>query len=192
MLKVLIIKCCKQLKILLQLTKIGATIERVSLPSMDYGAAIYFIISRAEVASNLARFDGVRYGLRNKKAKTLLEMYEKSRHDGFGEEVKKRIMIGNYVLSVGHAGEFYANAVKAQNIMRAEFNEMFKNVDLLLRQHRQRKHSNLVLLMIISYKWTFKIISPAQVILPEFLRFPFPADFQKTSYHSDSNLWDLI
>lgn len=73
------------------LQKLGATVERVSLPSMDFGAAIYFIISRAEVASNLARFDGVRYGLRNKQAKTLLEMYEKSRHDGFGEEVKNAL-----------------------------------------------------------------------------------------------------
>ncbi len=114
------------------LQKLGATIERVSLPSMDYGAAIYFIISRAEAASNLARFDGVRYGLRDKNADTLVAMYEKSRQEGFGTEVKKRIMIGNYVLSVGHAGEFYANAVKAQKIMRAEFNEMFKKVDLLL------------------------------------------------------------
>lgn len=112
--------------------KLGASIERVSLPTMDYGAAIYFIISRAEAASNLARFDGVRYGLRDKKADTLVSMYEKSRQEGFGTEVKKRIMIGNYVLSVGHAGEFYANAVKAQKIMRAEFTEMFKNVDLLL------------------------------------------------------------
>lgn len=117
---------------IITLQKLGATIERVSMPSMDYGAAIYFIISRAEAASNLARFDGVRYGMRDKKAHTLISMYEKSRQEGFGTEVKKRIMIGNYVLSVGHAGEFYANAVKAQKIMRAEFDDMFKNVDLLL------------------------------------------------------------
>lgn len=115
-----------------KLEKLGATVQRICLPTMDYGAAIYFIISRAEAASNLARFDGVRYGLRNKQAETLLSMYEKTRHDGFGSEVKKRIMIGNYVLSVGHAGEFYVNAVKAQKIMRAEFLEAFKNVDLLL------------------------------------------------------------
>lgn len=114
------------------LQKLGASIERVTLPSMDYGAAIYFIISRAEAASNLARFDGVRYGLRNKKAETLVSMYESTRQEGFGEEVKKRIIIGNYVLSVGHAGEFYNNAIKAQNIMRAEFNEIFKKVDLLV------------------------------------------------------------
>jgi aspartyl-tRNA(Asn)/glutamyl-tRNA(Gln) amidotransferase subunit A len=114
------------------LKKLGASIEYVSLPSMDYGAAIYFIVSRAEAASNLARFDGVRYGYRNKKAETLLDMYESTRQEGFGTEVKKRIIIGNYVLSVGHAGEFYNNAIKAQNIMRAEFNDIFKKVDLLV------------------------------------------------------------
>lgn len=112
--------------------KLGASIQPVRLPSMDYGAAIYFIISRAEAASNLARFDGVRYGLRDKKAETLVNMYESTRQEGFGQEVKKRIIIGNYVLSVGHAGEFYNNAKKAQNIMRAEFNEIFKTYDLLI------------------------------------------------------------
>lgn len=119
-------------KALAGLQKLGALVERVSLPSMDYGAAIYFIISRAEAASNLARFDGVRYGMRDKDATTLLNMYESTRKEGFGSEVKKRIIIGNYVLSVGHAGEFYNNAVKAQEIMRAEFNEIFKKVDLLI------------------------------------------------------------
>ena len=115
-----------------QLEQLGASIAPVSLPTMDYGAAIYFIISRAEAASNLARFDGVRYGLRDKNASTLLKMYESTRQQGFGTEVKKRIMIGNYVLSVGHAGEFYLNALKAQQVMRAEFSDTFKKVDLLL------------------------------------------------------------
>ncbi len=114
------------------LQKLGASIEDVSLPSMEYGAAVYFIISRAEAASNLARFDGVRYGLRDANAETLMSMYEETRRIGFGPEVKKRIIIGNYVLSVGHAGEFYNNALKVQTIMRAEFNEIFKNVDLLI------------------------------------------------------------
>lgn len=123
-------KAIEQAKNTLQ--KLGASIESVSLPSMDYGAAIYFIISRAEAASNLARFDGVRYGFRDKNAETLLKMYESTRQEGFGPEVKKRIIIGNYVLSVGHAGEFYNNAIKAQNIMRAEFNAIFKKVDLLI------------------------------------------------------------
>ena len=99
---------------------------------MDYGAAIYFILSRAEAASNLARFDGVRYGLRDKEAHSLLQLYEKSRKAGFGKEVKARIMIGNYVLSVGHAAEFYNNAKIAQQMMRHEFDQIFRDVDILI------------------------------------------------------------
>lgn len=115
-----------------QLEKLGATIKRLTLPIMDYSAAIYFILSRAEAASNLARFDGVRYGYRDKEAKTLLEMYEDTRLNGFGKEVKARIMIGNYVLSVGHAADFYNNAKQAQRFMRTEFERAFAEVDLLL------------------------------------------------------------
>ncbi len=115
-----------------QLQSLGATIKRVKLPTMDYSAAVYFIVSRAEAASNLARFDGVRYGLRARDAKTLSQMYFKTRHDGFGPEVKSRIMIGNYVLSVGHADAYYNNAKMVQRLMRAEFLKTFQDVDLLV------------------------------------------------------------
>lgn len=115
-----------------QFEKLGARIVRVQLPAMDYSAAAYFIISRAEAASNLARFDGVRYGLRNKEAQTLGQMYARTRHDGFGTEVKSRILIGNYVLSAGHAGAYYDNARKVQSMIREEFMAAFKDVDLLL------------------------------------------------------------
>lgn len=110
----------------------GATITPMPLPSLDYAAATYFILSRAEAASNLARFDGVRYGLRNKKATTLGKMYAETRHDGFGEEVRMRILVGNYVLSAGHAGQFYNNAKKVQRLMRHEFMQAFKDVDVLI------------------------------------------------------------
>lgn len=110
----------------------GALIKRVALPSFDYSAAAYFILSRAEAASNLARFDGVRYGMRNKKGKTLTDMYRMTRHDGFGEEVRSRIIVGNYVLSSGHAGEFYENAKKVQSLMRRELLDAFKDVDVIL------------------------------------------------------------
>lgn len=114
------------------LERLGATVKRVTLPSLDYSAAAYFILSRAEAASNLARFDGVRYGLRDKKASTLQEMYAKTRHDGFGPEVRRRIMIGNYVLSVGYAGDFYHNAQKVQHAIRRNFLDSFKNCDVLV------------------------------------------------------------
>lgn len=112
--------------------KAGATVSRIALPTLDYAAATYFILSRAEAASNLARFDGVRYGLRNKKAKTLSEMYCSTRHDGFGEEVRARILVGNYVISAGHAGQFYNNAKKVQRLISHEFAQAFKDVDVLI------------------------------------------------------------
>lgn len=115
-----------------QFKKMGATIHHVTLPALEYSAAAYFIISRAEAASNLARFDGVRYGFRNKKAKLLRDMYEETRHDGFGAEVKKRIIVGNYVLSSGHSGEFYDNGQKVKRLIRSQFVEAFKKVDVLL------------------------------------------------------------
>jgi aspartyl-tRNA(Asn)/glutamyl-tRNA(Gln) amidotransferase subunit A len=115
-----------------QLEKLGARIRYIKLPILDYAAAIYFILSRAEAASNLARFDGVRYGVRATTASTLADMYAQTRHDGFGAEVKARIMIGNYVLSVGYADKFYDNARRAQRIMRQEFTKIFQEVDLLV------------------------------------------------------------
>ncbi len=110
----------------------GASIKEMQLPTLDYAAATYFILSRAEAASNLARFDGVRYGLRNKKAQSLSKMYFTSRHDGFGQEVRSRILVGNYVLSAGHAGQFYNNAQKVQRLISHEFKQAFADVDILV------------------------------------------------------------
>lgn len=114
------------------LQKLGAKVSGIDMQTLDYSAAVYFIISRAEAASNLARFDGVRYGLRDKGAKNLASMYFNTRHDGFGDEVKTRILVGNYVLSAGHAGDFYGKAQAVQRMMSQEFHEAFKNVDLLI------------------------------------------------------------
>jgi aspartyl-tRNA(Asn)/glutamyl-tRNA(Gln) amidotransferase subunit A len=110
----------------------GAQIKHLELPALDYGAATYFIVSRAEAASNLARFDGVRYATRDKKATTLRDMYCNTRHDGFGQEVATRIMVGNYVLSAGHAKDFYGNAKKVQTMIRHDFITAFRDVDVLL------------------------------------------------------------
>lgn len=115
-----------------ELEKLGAKIKRINLPTIEYSAAAYFIVSRAEAASNLARYDGVRYGLRDKDADSLLEMYCNTRHDGFGAEVKSRILVGNYVLSAGHAGEFYDHAKIVQRLIRKEFLAAFKEVDVLV------------------------------------------------------------
>lgn len=112
--------------------KLGAKIKKIKLPILDYSAAVYFIVSRAEAASNLARFDGVRYGLRAKDSNTLEKMYSNTRHDGFGPEVRSRIMIGNYVLSAGHADAFIKKAKQVQSMIRQGFEDIYKEVDLLL------------------------------------------------------------
>lgn len=114
------------------LEKMGAVVKRVSMKTLDYGAATYFVTSRAELASNLARFDGSKYGFRSPDSKTLNEMYSNTRHDGFGTEVKTRILVGNYVLSAGYAGKFYENANKARQAIRAEFKNLFDDIDLLV------------------------------------------------------------
>ena len=114
------------------LQKLGAQIKKISIPILDYSAAVYFIVSRAEAASNLGRFDGVRYGLRAKDAKTLEQMYCNTRAEGFGSEVKARIMVGNYVLSAGHADAYYKKAKQVQAMIRQAFVDTFKDVTLLL------------------------------------------------------------
>ena len=111
--------------------RLGARLKRISIPVMDYGAAVYFMINRAEAASNLARFDGVRYGYRSSHAQTITEMYQNSRNEGFGFEVKSRILTGSYVLSVGHADEFYKSAQIVQSHMRHEVLKAFDEVDML-------------------------------------------------------------
>lgn len=109
---------------------LGAKIKYVNMPSFDEGAAAYFIVSRAEAASNLARFDGVKYGLRE-SGQSLKEMYVNTKTEGFGEEVQRRILVGNYVLSAGHADQYYNHAIQARKLMRDELVHAFESVDLL-------------------------------------------------------------
>ncbi len=115
-----------------QFEALGARIKYIKLPTLDYAAAAYFILSRAEAASNLSRFDGVRYGLRAADAQSLLDTYCQTRHDGFGDEVKSRIMIGNYVLSAGHADQFYKKAQAVKQQIRAEFLKAFEDVSMIV------------------------------------------------------------
>lgn len=112
-------------------TEQGARIVEVTLPTMDMSAAVYFMVSRAEAASNLARFDGVRYGVRTDSCTDLEDLYARTRYEGFGPQVRRRILIGNYVLTAGHADAYYhaANVVRAR--MRHEFVEALSTCDVL-------------------------------------------------------------
>ncbi len=115
-----------------KIRKAGHEIVEVSLPMSKYSLAIYYIVVPAEVSSNLARYDGIRYGLRSKEAKNLSEIFGKSRDEGFEAENKRRIMIGSYVLSSGFYDAYYLQAQKARTILINEFDKLFEDVDFLV------------------------------------------------------------
>ena len=110
----------------------GAKIVDVSLPHTKYALPTYYIVAPAEASSNLARYDGVKYGYRSKKGKNLIEMYENTRGEGFGDEVKRRILIGTYVLSSGYYDAYYLKAQKVRRLIKNDFDKCFKNVDAIL------------------------------------------------------------
>lgn len=110
----------------------GAVLKEVSLPSTDYALSAYYIISSAEASSNLARFDGVKYGYRTENYTSLLDMYEKTRSEGFGDEVKRRILLGTFVLSSGYYDAYYKRAKLLQKQIQAEFADVFAECDVLL------------------------------------------------------------
>ncbi len=111
---------------------IGCEIKEVSLPHTHHGVGVYYIIATAECSSNLARYDGVRYGHRSKEAKDLLELYFKSRAEGFGSEVKRRIILGTYVLSSGYYDAYYLRAQKVRTLIRNDFLKAYESVDAIL------------------------------------------------------------
>jgi aspartyl-tRNA(Asn)/glutamyl-tRNA(Gln) amidotransferase subunit A len=115
-----------------KMKELKAEIQEVSLPHTKYAIPVYYIIAPSEVSSNLARYDGVRYGHSTKDPKNLLEVYLKSRAEGFGKEAKRRVMIGTYVLSAGYYDAYYKQAQKVRRIIKDEFSEIFKKVDALI------------------------------------------------------------
>jgi aspartyl-tRNA(Asn)/glutamyl-tRNA(Gln) amidotransferase subunit A len=114
------------------LEKLGARGVEVSLPHSDYALAVYYIIAPAEASSNLARYDGVKYGFRAKGTRDLLEMYQESRSQGFGAEVKRRIMLGTYALSAGYYEAYYRKASQVRTLIREDFQKAFSQCDVLL------------------------------------------------------------
>lgn len=115
-----------------QLEKLGATLKKISLKSTGYALSAYYIIACAEASSNLARFDGVKYGFRAKNFQDLTDMYEKTRSEGFGAEVKRRIMLGTFVLSSGYYDAYYKKAKLTQKQICGEFDEAFSGCDVIL------------------------------------------------------------
>ncbi len=114
------------------LEKEGATIVEVSLPHTEYAVATYYILATAEASSNLARYDGVKYGYRAEGAEELIEMYRKTRAEGFGKEVKRRIMLGTYALSSGYYDAYYRKAQQVRTLIRQDFDRAFEKCDVLV------------------------------------------------------------
>ena len=102
------------------------------MPHTEYAVATYYIIAPAEASSNLARYDGVKYGFRAENYSDLIDMYKKTRAEGFGAEVKRRIMIGTYALSAGYYDAYYLKAAKVRNLIKQDFVEAFKQVDVIM------------------------------------------------------------
>jgi aspartyl-tRNA(Asn)/glutamyl-tRNA(Gln) amidotransferase subunit A len=110
----------------------GAEVKRISLPHTEYAVAVYYIIATAEASSNLARYDGVKYGFRSKGYRDLMEMYIQTRAKGFGKEVKRRIILGTYVLSAGYYEAYYRKASQVRTLMRKDFEDAFHQVDVIM------------------------------------------------------------
>jgi aspartyl-tRNA(Asn)/glutamyl-tRNA(Gln) amidotransferase subunit A len=115
-----------------QLKELGAEIQEISCPRFRYGIAAYYIIAPSEASANLARYDGVKYGKRVEEAENLMEMYTRTRAEGFGAEVKRRIMIGTYALSAGYYDAYYLKAQKVRTLIKQDFEAAFTKVDVLV------------------------------------------------------------
>ncbi|OXM83946.1 Asp-tRNA(Asn)/Glu-tRNA(Gln) amidotransferase subunit GatA [Paenibacillus rigui] len=111
---------------------LGAVVEEVSLPHSEYAVATYYLLASSEASSNLARFDGVRYGVRAENPKNLLDLYHTSRSEGFGPEVKRRIMLGTYALSSGYYDAYYLKAQKVRTLIKQDFDKVFENYDVVI------------------------------------------------------------
>ena len=119
-------------KAITELENLGAKTVEISLPHTDYAVAVYYIVAPAEASSNLARYDGVKYGFRSRETKDLLEMYKTTRAEGFGQEVKRRIMLGTYALSAGYYDAYYLKAQKVRTLISNDFKEAFEQCDVIV------------------------------------------------------------
>ena len=115
-----------------KLQNLGAEIIEISLPHTDYAIATYYIVATAEASSNLARYDGIHYGARAADAKNLADVYKKSRREGFGDEVIRRIILGTYVLSSGYYDAYYLKALKVRTLIKQDFDKAFEKVDAII------------------------------------------------------------
>ncbi len=112
--------------------QLGMDLREVSLPHTEYAVSTYYVVATAEASSNLARFDGVQYGYRSPNGQNLLEMYTRTREEGFGSEAKRRIILGTFVLSSGYYEAYYGHALKVRTLIKRDFDRVFKEVDCVI------------------------------------------------------------
>ena len=115
-----------------KLEKLGAVCEDMQLPHTEYAVSVYYLVATAEASSNLARFDGVQYGLRAENIKSIIDMYKKTRQEGFGDEAKRRIILGTFALSSGYYDAYYLKALKVRTLIKRDFDEAFKKFDAIV------------------------------------------------------------
>jgi len=115
-----------------KLESLGAFCEDTSLPHTEYAVSVYYLVATAEASSNLARFDGVQYGLRAENIKSIIDMYKKTRKEGFGDEAKRRIILGTFALSSGYYDAYYLKALKVRTLIKRDFDEVFKKFDAIV------------------------------------------------------------
>ncbi|MEQ9619517.1 MAG: Asp-tRNA(Asn)/Glu-tRNA(Gln) amidotransferase subunit GatA [Deltaproteobacteria bacterium] len=144
------------------LEDLGGEVIEISLPHTEYAVLTYYIIAPSEASSNLARYDGVRYGFRAEEAGSLREMYLKTRAEGFGSEVKRRIMLGTYALSAGYYDAYYVKAQKVRTLIRRDFDEAFKKVDVIAAPTTPE----------VAFKFGDKTDDPVKMYLSDVLTIP--------------------
>ena len=145
-----------------ELEKSGAILEEISLPLSEYALAVYYIIAPAEASSNLSRYDGIKYGNFTDKAKNSIEHTLRSRGDGFGDEVKRRILLGTYVLSAGYYDAYYLKAQKVRTLIREEFQKAFNKFDAIVTPTTPN----------VAFNLNEKINSPYQMYLNDVCTIP--------------------
>lgn len=171
------------------LKDLGGTIKEISLPFTDKAIATYYLIATAEASSNLARYDGVRFGLRAKETKDLADMYRQTRSQGFGPEVKRRIMLGTYALSAGYYEAYYAKAQAVRTLIQRDFSQVFQDVDLLVSPVMPTAAFRLVSVWRIHYRCIYPMsirFRPAWRVFP---LSPSPAGLVQSSCRLVYRLW---
>lgn len=170
----------------------GAEVEYFDLDLIDYAIPAYYVIASAEASSNLERFDGVKYGFRAKEYEGLHDMYKKSRSEGFGPEVKRRIMLGSFVLSSGYYDAYYLKALRTKALIKQEFDRAFEKYDMILSPAAPSTAPRLGNRFPIRCRCIWAIFTPYPSTSPAFRVSPFRAVWMTRGFRSACSLSETV